>query len=207
MCPRLFLFPLAFLALSLSSVPGREASASPSTSVSPPAPSVTEGALVGSEAVTVKALEEGFAVEAEFRAAVPPALAYAVLTDFDHMSRFVPNLEQSHIQSRNGNRWQVEQHGVARYGPFSQDYESVREILLQPGRIQAHAISGTAKRLDSDMQLSGDGRETRFHYHAVVVPDTWLPPLVGPAAMRQQIAGQFSALVREMLRRQAQAAE
>lgn len=196
----------ALLALSLPLVPLR-AGAAPASAPANPGATAAELGPVSSEAVTVKALEEGYAVEADFRAPVPLPLAYGVLTDFDHMSRFVPNLEQSHIQSRNGNRWQVEQHGVARYGPFSQDYASVREILLLPGRIQAHAISGTAKRLDSDMQLSGEGRETRFHYHAVVVPDTWLPPLVGPAAMRQQIASQFSALVREMLRRQAQGAE
>lgn len=158
---------------------------------------------VPDNAVSVQHSGASFTVDVTLFTPVPPALAWAVLTDFDHMASFVPNLSSSQVLERSDTLLKVEQKGVARYGFFSANLESVREIRLSPQHeIRAHNVSGNVKSLDSVMQLHADGSGTRLHYHAVAVPGFWFPPLIGPSLVRHETAEQFSAMLREMLRRQ-----
>lgn len=153
--------------------------------------------------VSVQHSGGSFTVDVTMFTPVPPALAWTVLTDFDHMSSFVPNLSSSHVLERSDALLKVAQKGVARYGFFSANFESVREIKLSPQReIRAHNVSGNVKSMDSVMQLQAEGSGTRLHYHAEVMPGFWFPPLIGPSLVRHETAEQFSAMLQEMLRRQ-----
>lgn len=154
----------------------------------------------------------GFTVDVDVRAPVPRRVAYAVLSDFSHMAAFVPNVERSEVLAREGSRLRVLQRGRMRYGLFSVGFESIRDVELQPDRILARSISGTARHMESELRFEaersergdrpdGDPPETRFHYHAWIVPEMGLPPLIGPAAVRHEVAEQFTAMVREMVRR------
>lgn len=155
----------------------------------------------------------GFTVDVDVRAPVPRRVAYTVLSDFAHMAAFVPNVEKSEVLSRDGSHLRVQQQGRMRYGLFSVGFSSVRDVELLPDRILAKGITGTAKHMESELRFEterGDGAsgppETRFHYHAWIVPELGLPPLIGPAAVRHEVAEQFTAMVQEMIRRHAQAA-
>lgn len=162
----------------------------------------SEGLLVDENTIQVRRQGEVWIVDARFTAPVAPALAWAVLTDFENMARIVSNLNSSHVVSRQGNVLQVEQKGRARFGLFSVAFESLREITLTPRRrIQARGISGSAKQFESDMALAAEGEGTVFTYHVEMVPDFWLPALLGPSLLRHEMAEQFSALVAEMQRR------
>jgi len=158
--------------------------------------------LVDENSIQVRRQGEVWIVEARFTAPVPPALAWAVLTDFDNMVRIVSNLNSSRVVSRQGNVLQVEQKGRARFGLFSVAFESLREITLTPRRrIQARGLSGSAKQFESDMTLAAEGEGTVFTYRVDMVPDFWLPSLLGPSLLRHEMAEQFSAQVAEMQRR------
>ncbi len=153
--------------------------------------------------VNVQRSGGSFTVDATMFTPVPPALAWAVLTDFDDMASFVPNLSSSHVLEHSDALLRIAQKGVAHYGFFSASFESVREISLSPQReIRSHNVSGNVKTMDSVMQLQAEGGGTRLHYHAEVMPGFWFPPLIGPSLVRHQTAEQFSAMLREMLRRQ-----
>ncbi len=159
--------------------------------------------LVADADVQVQRSGGSFTVDMAVYAPVSPALAWAVLTDFDHMGSFVPNLSSSQVVERSDALLKVSQKGVARYGFFSARFESVREISLSPQReIRAHNVGGNVKRMESVMQLEAEGSGTRLHYHAEVQPGFWFPPLIGPALVRHETAEQFSAMLREMARRQ-----
>lgn len=144
-----------------------------------------------------------FRIEIDMTTAVPPASAWRVLTDFDGMASFIPNVERSRVVDRNGNRLRVEQQGRAWFGPFSMSFGSTRDIELMPiQEIRARQISGTAKGMSSTMKLMPAGSGTRLEYRAELVPDgSILPAMVGAAAIRHETAEQFSAILREMLRR------
>lgn len=153
--------------------------------------------------VRVERSGANFTVDLTMFAPAAPALAWAVLTDFEHMGEFVPNLVSSQVSERSDRFLKVTQKGVARYGLFSSKFESIREIRLSPLReIRAHGVGGNIQRMESVMQLQAEGTGTRLTYHAEVLPGFWFPPLIGPALVRHETAEQFSAMLREMIRRQ-----
>lgn len=137
------------------------------------------------------------------RVAVPPALAIEVLTDFDHMASFVPNLVSSRILVHTGNVYRIAQQGIANFGPFSFRFESERRVELFPnGRLVSQALSGSTKSMHSELQVQPAGTGTRLDYRIDMVPDRWLPSVIGVRFMRDELAEQFSALAHEMERRQ-----
>jgi carbon monoxide dehydrogenase subunit G len=142
---------------------------------------------------------DGFRVEATIVAPVPLDIAWQVLTDFEHMARFIPNLERSSVVSRKGNSLLVDQQGKIHFGPFSMVFGSTRDVVLQPMReIRARQITGTARSMDSTMRLQPIAEGTLLEYRADVVPDSYLPPMFGPGAVRREMADQFAAILSEM---------
>jgi len=145
-----------------------------------------------------------FSIDVVMHASVPPPLAFEVLTDFDHMARFVPNLQDSRVLERRGLTWRVAQKGAAHWGLITLPFESVRELQLDPPReIRAHALSGSTSAMDSLMQLEPEPGGTRLHYHAEVEPGGWFPPGIGPALVQHETSEQFSAMLREMQARRS----
>ena len=160
--------------------------------------------FVADQDVRVQRQGSALSIDAVMHAPVPPATAWEVLTDFEHMARFQSGLQSSEVLERSPQRLLVRQKGVARFGPFSSPFESVREMQLAPERnIRAQQISGsTLKQMASLMTLEPEDGGTRLTYHANMEPESSLPPLVGPAMVQHQTAAQFSAMVCEMVRRQ-----
>lgn len=134
---------------------------------------------------------------------VPAAVALEVLTDFDHMAEFVPNLTASRLVSRSGNVYRIAQQGRAGIGPFGVRFESERQIEVLPdGRLLSKALSGSTKYMRSELRVQGAGGGSRLDYRIEMIPDQWAPAVVGVSFMRHELAEQFTALVREMERRQ-----
>lgn len=160
------------------------------------------GPAVLDQDVRVERADGGFVVDVVMHAPVRPAQAWAVLTDFEHMASFVPNLKISRVLERSDSVLKVQQQGVARYGLFSAGFESLREIRLTPySEIRAHGLGGNIQRMESLMRLEPEGNGTRLSYHAEALPGFWFPPMIGPALVRHETAEQFSAMLDEMQRR------
>ena len=133
-----------------------------------------------------------------------PATALAVLTDFDHMADFVPNVTSSRIVARNGNVLRVAQEGRAEFGPFSWRFASERQVEVFPdGRVLSRALSGSSLSMQSELRLHPAGTGgTLIEYRIVSVPDFWVPASVGTAFMQHEMEEQFAAIAREMARRE-----
>ena len=154
--------------------------------------------------VAVTVLHEGdtLTVDALMHVPVAPQEVWAVLADFEHFADFVPNMQVSRIVSKPGEPLRIEQKGKSRYGLLSFSYESLREVELLPYEtIKSRAIKGNMKKMETLTRLSAEGDGTRISYHNEVVPEFWLPPLIGPEFIRHEVAEQFRAFIREMLRR------
>jgi carbon monoxide dehydrogenase subunit G len=159
-------------------------------------------AAVADTDVHVARANGSFTVDMAVHVPVDAARVWAVLTDFEHMADFVPNLTSSQVTERSDTLVKVTQKGVAKYGFFSTQFESVREIhLAPPHEIRAHGVGGNIQRMESRMQLEPEGSGTRLTYHAEVLPGFWFPPVIGPSLVQHETAEQFSAMVREMQRR------
>lgn len=132
----------------------------------------------------------------------PAAIALAVLTDFDHMADFMPGVLSSRIVSRHRNIYEVAQRGKISFGPFSMPFESLRRIeVIDDTRILSRSLSGSAKRMQSEMKLRAQDSGTLIDYHIEIEPDSWIPSALGSNFLQHELAEQFNALGREMLRR------
>lgn len=142
-------------------------------------------------------------VTVDMRVAVKPRRAWEVMTDFDRMAGFVPNLSSSKIVARNGNRIKVEQKGTYALGPWSFPFESMREVELFPyTKVSSHATSGSMKNMDSVTHFVADGQNTRVNYNATLVPSISIPPLIGPSLVNNEVREQFQGMRDEMVRRE-----
>ncbi len=152
--------------------------------------------------ITVVSKGEVFVIDAILIAPVPLAQAWEVLTDFDAMSKYVPDLEVSRVIARSGPRMQVEQHGVMRWGPLSSRFHTVREIELTPlSLVSSRVVSGTIPRADTQTRLAAVKGGTEIRHHIELVPQSWLPDFALTELLRNETRLQFEALAAEMHRR------
>lgn len=132
--------------------------------------------------------------------------AWAVMTDFDAMARYVPNLHDSRVTLRAGNRLRVEQQGVARWGPISHAFTTVRDVELTPmSAVQSRSTGGSLQRVRSETRFSDVPGGTRIQHHLEFALETWMPGFLAEAFLRHEVTEQFEALVQEMLRRRSPA--
>jgi hypothetical protein len=145
-------------------------------------------------------------VDAVLVAPVSQREAWNVLTDFDAMSGFVPNLEASRVTERSGERLRVEQRGVARWGPLTRSFTMVREIELEPvALVRSQAVSGSLWQATSLTRFTAVPGGTEIRHHIELGFDTWMPDLLIEPFLRHEVREQFEAVVGEMLRRRASA--
>jgi len=143
-------------------------------------------------------------VDANFHVRVTPQEAWAVMTDYDHATRFISKLDKSVILSRTGETLLLSQKGSMGFGPFSLTLETVSEIRLTPfEKMQARLISGNMKKNTATTRLIPDAAGTRIVYHMESIPDVWMPPIIGRALVEFEVRARFRQLVEEMLRRKA----
>ena len=159
-------------------------------------------------AVAVSESGDGFVVQATIRPPVSLRTAWDVLIDFDHMASILSNLTASRVVSRNGNVLIVKQEGVARFGIFSYPFKAEREIRMEPPRqILARNLSGTLKRMESELQLiPGNAGGVRIEYRAEFAFDSIISGLFGVSFLSHEVDEQFQSIVAEMKRREAQSA-
>jgi len=131
-----------------------------------------------------------------------PQQAWEVLTDYDHMADFFPNLQSSKVIGHENGKTTIEQKGAVRYGPFSFPFEMVREIELKPyTEISSRAVSGSVKSGTAVTKLVPEEHGTRIIYHSESVPNVWVPPGIGPKFIEGETRTQFEVLRSEILRR------
>ena len=135
-------------------------------------------------------------------AAVPPKIAWDVLTDFGNMEKWVPNVRESKIVSSNGNQLTIEQKGTAKFGILAIPYTSVRTMQLEPEKsILSTQVSGSMRKLVSLMRVSANGTGTRLDYRLEMIPSTIAASVMSKDFLRGELTEQFTAIVGEMVRR------
>lgn len=151
------------------------------------------------EAVIVEAFED---VEAT------PEQAWAVLTDYEGLTRFIPDMTESRIIARSGNTILVDQKGSARLFLLSRPVHVRLEIVEAPYElVTSRAVSGSFKEMEGRYELKPQGGGmVRFTYKGRIVPDFWVPAFIETAAVRLAITRQFGAMMKEIRRRVDEAA-
>ena len=162
------------------------------------------------EDLSVEAERHGERVEVRARAliAAPVAAVWEVLTDYEHLPRFIPGIAKSVVRSRDDSRLLVEQSGEVRFLIFSFPIEVRLEVTERPPQsISSRAIAGNVRRMTGRYEIQPDAehRTVLLRYVGEIEPDFRLPPLIGVAALRRTATEQFTAMVAEIERRAGRA--
>ena len=164
------------------------------------------GALAGTgraiRSIEIRQGDQGFVVDATVFAPVPPNIAWAVVTDFDHMAGWVPNLRESRVTARDAGSVTVEQRGVAKFLLGSIPYTSVRRMVLDPPRtVHAVQVEGNMRRYESVLTLAAEGAGTKLVYHIELTPSSIASLVLSKALVEREFEENLSAVIDEMERR------
>ena len=156
--------------------------------------------------IVVHARKDGATITVEVACPVdaPRAVIWDVLTDYDHMAKFISNLEQSAVRVRMGERLQVHQKGKASRGPLTFPFESVREIELVPqSEIRSKMISGDTMPATFTTRIEAAGDKLHIVHTGTYTPSMWVPPVIGPALIEMETRKQYGEIRDEIARRAA----
>lgn len=167
---------------------------------------VSAWSLDANQDILIQIRKEGPAVVVEVVCPVdaPGSIVWEVLTDYDHMAKFLSNLEYSSVEDTAGNMLRVHQKGKASRGPLTLTFDMVREVELAPqSEIRSRLISGDLKASDFVTRIVVTAEGVNIVHSGRYVPKMWVPPYIGPALIEAETRKQFGEIRTEILRRSA----
>jgi len=131
-------------------------------------------------------------------------IVWAVLSDYDHLAKFIPDMKSSRVLSRHGNVVRVEQKGEVGFLFYKEPVVMVLEVHEEPpSRITARGLEGNVRGLETRYELSSSASGVRLDYSGRFDPDFVIPPLIGMPIVHRLIERRFHAMVNEIQRRDA----
>jgi ribosome-associated toxin RatA of RatAB toxin-antitoxin module len=130
--------------------------------------------------------------------AAAPTAVWRILTDYDHMADFVPDLASARVLSRSGDKVIVEQLGAARFLFISHAIRLVVQVHEQsPSRLDVSLVEGDMKlyRCSWELVPVPGGAGTRVLYTATIAPKFYVPGIVGASLVRKDIAKMMAAVL------------
>lgn len=143
--------------------------------------------------------DDTFEVRAEAQIDADPIAAWAVLTDYDRLAKFIPGMQESKVVSRTGSTVIVDQRGDATLLFLTFPMRARLEIQEHPfDSVVSNAVSGNFKDLHGEYHLQVAGTGMVLHFTATFTPDFSFPPLLGTLIVRSAAHRRFAAMVTEI---------
>lgn len=140
--------------------------------------------------------------------AAAPNVVWRLLTDYEQLADYLPNLHSARVVSREGERVVIEQIGTVRFLFFSRTIRLLVEARERaPDRIDIGLVEGDMKVYRARWELSplAGASGTRITYSATIVPKFDVPGIVGTGVVRRDIASMMAAVFLRLDRQEAQA--
>lgn len=152
--------------------------------------------------VNVKRADRGeqnvFEVVASGAVRAPLAKVWKILTDYERMPEFVPDMQSSRVISRTGNSAVVEQFGVARFLFLRRDIYLIVHVTEQPPSvIDISLITGDMEVYSCRWEITpiADTGGTRIAYTGTLVPKFYVPGMFGANMIRSDIKRMMTAVL------------
>ncbi|MCP2008698.1 SRPBCC family protein [Duganella violaceipulchra] len=146
-----------------------------------------------------------YEVDATGTVAAPLPKVWRILTGYERMAEFVPDMESCRVLSRNGNEVIVEQFGVARFLFMSKSIHLIVRATEQPmSSIDISLISGDMKHYESHWELIPvpETGGTKVVYSGKLIPNFYVPGILGAKMIRGDIERMMSAVLARLDRRE-----
>ena len=160
---------------------------------------------VAAEQIRFETDDEGelITVTASADMQVAPRTVWTVISDYDRLADFIPDMHSSRVIQRDGEQVLVEQTGEFGFLFFRQPVEVRLAVAeLPPRRIVAHAVGGNLQSAGRTLRHREPARRRGApELSGRLVPGFQVPRFVSRMAVRSTMARQFQALVQEIVRR------
>nr|WP_235922727.1 SRPBCC family protein [Rugamonas aquatica] len=146
-----------------------------------------------------------YEVDATGTVAAPLPKVWRILTGYERMAEFVPDMESCKVLSRNGNEVIVEQFGVARFLFMTKSIHLIVRATEQPmSSIDISLISGDMKHYESHWELIPvpETGGTRVVYSGKLIPNFYVPGILGAKMIRGDIERMMNAVLARLDRRE-----
>lgn len=141
-------------------------------------------------------------IDAEMLVPSDAGTAWAVLTDYNNLSRFIPEMESSRIIVIPGQPKRLEQRGESGLLSFFSPEFIVFQLDETPNeRIRFKRVSGDLRSMQGEWRIVGGGNPVMVFYRARIVPKVPLPPLLGSTMIERDVEEKLAAIRREIARR------
>jgi ribosome-associated toxin RatA of RatAB toxin-antitoxin module len=166
---------------------------------------VTFGGMVASAAnsqpapVTVVVAGGVYRVAATFVTPQPSAVAHAVLTDYEGIPRFMPDVQSSRIVERRATSVLVEQEAVARVLFFSKRIRLMLDVSAESGRIRFRDESGQSfTRYEGVWTLREQDGHTVITYELMARPAFEVPEFLLTRLLKRDADRMIASLQAEI---------
>ncbi|MRX06878.1 cyclase/dehydrase [Pseudoduganella sp. FT25W] len=147
-----------------------------------------------------------YEVDATGTVAAPLPKVWRILTGYERMAEFVPDMESSKVLSRNSGEVIIEQFGVARFLFMAKTIHLIVRAVEQPmSSIEISLISGDMKHYEARWELVPvpETGGTKIIYHGKLMPNFYVPSLLGAKMVRGDIEKMMNAVLARLDRRDA----
>ena len=164
-------------------------------------PAVARPALEVSVLRVDSADGKSYQISARGEVAASPAAVWRVLTDYERMAEFVPDLHSTRVLSRRGDEVILEQFGEARLLFFRRQIRLLVRVHEQPiSQIDIDLLDGDMKLYRCSWQLAPvpETGGTRVSYSGSVAPKFYVPGMLGTNMVRNDIEKMMTAVMRRL---------
>jgi ribosome-associated toxin RatA of RatAB toxin-antitoxin module len=143
----------------------------------------------------------------QLRVAIDPNWIWAVLTDYDRLSQFIPNLQTSRLLWRRGAVVGLEQEGAQRFMGMQFKARVQLELTEHPEARQLTftMLKGDFRRFDGVWTIGLDGESTTLLYELTVQGCVGMPIGLIEQRLQEDLAANLRAVQAEAQRMQATA--
>jgi len=152
--------------------------------------------------VTVREERGVYTVSARFHVPAPPAAALAVLTDYENIPRFLPDVISSVVRERSDSGAVVEQEAVSRMMMFSKKVHLMLEIVHDAGAIRFRDRCGRSfERYEGAWRVTAAGAGSEITYELTAKPPFDVPEFILKRLLKRDSIRTIERLAAEILAR------
>jgi uncharacterized membrane protein len=155
--------------------------------------------------VAVEVRDSGYHVTATFTVSQPAAIVLGVLTDYEQIPRFMPDVRKSQVLEQRDGHTIVEQEAVARVMLFTKRVHLVLEIHEASGSIRFRDRCGKSfERYEGTWTLTTKGAHVDITYALSAKPRFDVPEFLLKRLLKRDAQAMIERLRTEMARRAAE---
>ena len=140
---------------------------------------------------------------ARLRMNVEPSCLWEVLTDYDSLDRFIPNLASSRLLWRRGSSIGLEQLGIQQFCGLSFSARVQLELSEEPehGRLIFKMIKGDFRCFEGTWEIGQDSTSSLLLYELTVQGKPGMPIRLIEQRLQQDLASNLRGVQQEVQRR------